>query len=1211
MWFYPGIWSRLGGGVEHSSRLGLPSFALVFFLQVFLVANLPKACVGTSKFQVRIEYIHNRNGELANGQCCGASSADSQCLEQCRTCFYICGDVYRASYQPGSSCIIGESTTSILGNNSFTIPDTEGAVASFDITYAWLIDYSLIIEVRNWDVATNTCREGQSSLIERSFFHNVIKPNASWSSTINHRNVNNNGIMFGYKLRVICDEYYYGEDCNKFCRPDNNFRHFSCDMFGNKVCHEGWIGRNCNEAVCKTGCNLLRANCTNSPGECRCAHGWQGEFCNICVVHPMCENAWCSAPFECFCELGWGGRYCNQFLDPCGSDEELCHNGGTCLNNQSVSDGYDCHCVKGFFGPSCEFAQRPCATDPCQNGGTCQESGDEFNCFCTLGWEGETCTEDINDCANQPCVNGGLCVDLVNGFQCICLEQWQGPLCQLDKNECLGSPCQNAFTCRNAQGDYFCDCHPGWTGKDCDTNQNDCIGRCENGATCMDLVNSFLCVCPSGFVGTECELDVDECISQPCKNGGTCVDLVDSYRCDCTPGYSGSHCQVDVDPCHPNPCKHGAMCYNLDRDYFCDCIGGYQGRNCSEPRQLCETPTCQVIDSCTISIASNATSGTMHVIPSNICGLHGQCISQTNGRFTCVCEQGYTGYYCHENINDCNSNPCMNHGTCMDGVNSFQCLCREGWEGEYCQHDVNECLLNPCQNNGTCVDLPADFACLCQAGWKGKTCSSRQSHCEVVTCYNDGTCHDNGDTFECLCSQGWEGSICHLRNDDPCDSNPCLNSGTCVSQDASYQCICKEGYEGQLCESNVNDCNPQPCYNNGRCVDGLNWFRCECADGFAGPDCRINLDDCATNPCAFGSTCIDEIASFRCHCPSGLRGPTCNIVIGVGPDPAQSCVVNRREYEHSAEWVEDCNACSCQDGQVSCTQVWCGPQHCEVDNPTNSTSKGVACPEDVICEPTDVQNCFTPPCGLWGVCQMTGLQATPSPTYNCQPSQDFPSSANCGRLILTFDKTKLPSGISVDDVCLLFRYSAALFVSDNVGPVVLLCSELPPDSIAVAVSLPEVKEANSTVALINAIVDYLELPGTSNLVLSAVVTIQKLTYSLQSSQNNQFTQNLWMFTLLVVLLLSVILLLFVFYRVYQRHRRKQVPREDEEDTSPSEPKNNQQQAAIKRYHNQLFTNQRAAGSSKAATSGDASRTPSTKYTHSEKHVEETHTKMHC
>ncbi|XP_033107792.1 uncharacterized protein LOC117109526 [Anneissia japonica] len=181
-----------------------------------------------------------------------------------------------------------------------------------------------------------------------------------------------------------------------------------------------------------------------------------------------------------------------------------------------------------------------------------------------------------------------------------------------------------------------------------------------------------------------------------------------------------------------------------------------------------------------------------------------------------------------------------------------------------------------------------------------------------------------------------------------------------------------------------------------------------------------------------------------------------------------------------------------------------------------------------------------------------------------------------------------------------------MFVSDNAGPVVLLCSELPPDSIAVAVSLPEAKEANSTVALINAIVDYLEA-GTSNSVLSAVVTIQKLTYSLQSSQNNQFTQNLWMFTLLVVLLLSVILLLFVFYRVYRRHRRKQVPREDEEDTSPSEPKNNQQQAAIKRYHNQLFTNQRAAGSSKAATSGDASRTPSTKYTHSEKHVEETHT----
>nr|CAD7458158.1 unnamed protein product [Timema tahoe] len=369
-----------------------------------------------------------------------------------------------------------------------------------------------------------------------------------------------------------------------------------------------------------------------------------------------------------------------------------------------------------------------------------------------------TAEYDVDECSSVPCQNGGTCVDLVDGFRCECTPEWEGSACQFDADECQDSPCINAYSCQNLVGDYKCKCQKGWAGKNCDHNINDCVGQCLHGGTCIDLVNNYHCACQAGYTGRHCDTDINECANNPCMNQGECSDRVNGYRCICAVGYIGEQCEVKNDHCINNPCKNEAHCFNTQGDYYCLCSEEWQGKNCSTKRQQCLHPPCEVIDSCTVS----APSGSAIMVPSGICGDHGMCVGLPGGGFRCSCEAGYTGQYCHENINDCKVNPCQNGGTCVDKVSSFQCICKEGWEGEICATNKDECIPNPCRNNGSCLDGIADFVCSCRDGWKGKTCNLKDSHCDRSTCRNGGTCQDLGDTYVCLCLPDWEGTTCHI-----------------------------------------------------------------------------------------------------------------------------------------------------------------------------------------------------------------------------------------------------------------------------------------------------------------------------------------------------------------------------------------------------------------------------------------------------------------
>ncbi|XP_061602433.1 protein jagged-2b isoform X2 [Cololabis saira] len=990
------MWPRAG------IRTHLPTVSL-------LLALWTEVCHSTGYFELQLISVENINGELAGGECCDGSrsSQDLRCTrDECDTYFKVCLKEYQMEVATGGPCTFGAGSTQVLGGNMFSLRSGKNKISEagkilIPFQFAWPRAYTLIVEAWDWD--NDTLKNDEELLIERGIHTGMINPGDHWQTILYDGPV----ARLMYRVRVRCDENYYGNKCNKLCVPrDDYFGHYSCEPSGGQVCLDGWMGPDCRTAICKQGCSLLHGGCA-VPGVCICHYGWQGQFCDECELHPGCVHGTCSAPWQCNCEQNWGGLLCNKDLNYCGRHQP-CVNGGTCMNTEP--DEFHCACPQGYSGKTCQIAEHACVSNPCTNGGTCHEFTTGYECLCPPGWEGPTCANKMDECTPNPCAHGGTCIDMEDGFECECPPQWEGKTCQIDIKSCNG--------------------------------------HCQNGATCKKGVRGFHCQCTPGFTGTHCEIQNNKCDSEPCQNGGQCHPVLDSFVCQCAPEFAGQLCQISSwlpsDACDPDPCKNGATCHSMDQDFYCACHEGYEGKTCERLKEKCHTTSCQVIDICTVAIATNDSDGVQHV-SSNVCGPRGRCISQPEGNFTCMCDPGFSGIYCHENVNDCISSPCRNGGTCIDGVNSFQCFCPDGWEGQLCNLNVNECRHNPCKNGGRCVDLVNDFYCECSDDWKGKTCHSQESQCDATTCSNGGTCYDHGDAFRCSCPTGWGGNTCNTAKNSTCASSPCSNGGTCVGGGDTFSCICKEGWEGPTCGQNTDDCNPHPCYNGGICVDGVNWFRCECAPGFAGPDCRININECQSSPCAYGATCVDEINGFRCICPLGRTGSRCQEFIGIG----KTCHYAGLQFPHGSHWDEECNSCHCTNGNVHCTKVLCGRRPCRLEP---SDQRQQSCPAGQECMEHSYYTCFSPPCNQWGVCSRAG-PSPPQATTKCQPNSGHLDNS-CGRITLVFNRDKVPPGTTVENICFELRYLPDTRSLAKDHALLLLCdlSFSNPDAVEVAIS---------------------------------------------------------------------------------------------------------------------------------------------------------------
>ena len=148
-----------------------------------------------------------------------------------------------------------------------------------------------------------------------------------------------------------------------------------------------------------------------------------------------------------------------------------------------------------------------CLSNPCQNGGVCQDLHDSYQCQCPAGFEGYDCEQDVSVCngtsAGSHCLNGGRCIDGI-GLDFIC--------------ECLAGDWMFQNQSRPFQN--------GTDGALVFRTKILLFGA-QSGNNCRPVV---------GWMGDLCQTAIDECSSQPCLNGGICVDHNGTYQCACPYG---------------------------------------------------------------------------------------------------------------------------------------------------------------------------------------------------------------------------------------------------------------------------------------------------------------------------------------------------------------------------------------------------------------------------------------------------------------------------------------------------------------------------------------------------------------------------------------------------------------------------------------------------------------------------------------------------
>ena len=434
----------------------------------------------------------------------------------------------------------------------------------------------------------------------------------------------------------------------------------------------------------------------------------------VCRVNPCPKNSYCVDAWNlasCPCLVGWEGVYCNKSVDDCRTN--LCQNGAVCVDDH-VS--YTCICPDDrYTGRYCDVLRNPCVNDPPCNS-TTTASCDAFNetsviCTCKPGYAGVFCDDVIDNCSPSPCLNNGSCRNAPNRFTCECPKGYFGTVCE-ERDPCLSEPCFNGGICTaqsrllnisssssssssstslstlgslNNTGTissssssnsstaissppFQCECRQPYYGSVCQ-NYDFCVGNmCRNNASCIVEQNRPTCQCPFGYYGTFCEFE-DHCASLPCQHNAECRNEADTHICLCPFYFTGKNCETAINQCEFNLCFNGATCIfneSTVREAFGSSSSLSSGLILSSSSATSDQNNALPSNSQQTAVSSEsrptALAAATSKSPSNLVEVF---INSTY----CICSPGFGGDNCQVDVNECDSNPCLNNGSCRDSTN--------------------------------------------------------------------------------------------------------------------------------------------------------------------------------------------------------------------------------------------------------------------------------------------------------------------------------------------------------------------------------------------------------------------------------------------------------------------------------------------------------------------------------------------------------------
>lgn len=107
------------------------------------------------------------------------------------------------------------------------------------------------------------------------------------------------------------------------------------------------------------------------------------------------------------------GIHCETTINECSSSP--CMNDGTC---EDEINGYHCICHDGVIGTGCSESLTI-------SSGSLIQRWNTFEMF-LLATIGDHCEENIDECASEPCENGGSCHDGYGSYTCNCPSGFTG-----------------------------------------------------------------------------------------------------------------------------------------------------------------------------------------------------------------------------------------------------------------------------------------------------------------------------------------------------------------------------------------------------------------------------------------------------------------------------------------------------------------------------------------------------------------------------------------------------------------------------------------------------------------------------------------------------------------------------------------------------------------------------------------------------------------